>query len=425
MQEEPSRPMIIVVRGKPSSRPGRSKVATQLANYLRYPLFDQDDLAPALQDSLPSSSLQPPQSASQNNLSDSSFKILQQIASAQLRTSKLGVIINSPLTNHFHLDQLKQLANSQGAELMLIQCQPPDEIDDYDVGQRGRKITVDTNEFHMEEFVSEHLLRVRPLPRSVALQPNIGKLNIPKGNLVKTPSLRTAKRVTERIPLRHLHALTYKPKNNEGGALHCKCCQNEISGPFYQCLDCDEYIFDKACAESPDLDQVRQNCPDYLKAREPKEYRFSEICKCNICEEKKLSFLDCHDCLFQTNMKSKFLPIVVNHESHAHPLNLIIMPPSLNYEFGCCGCGEFGKSISYRCYDCNFNLHVGCVSLPRTASSKHDKHTLRLTYDALDHNYWDKSYCVVCKKERNPEQWFYFCPICDTVTHIGCARATD
>ncbi|XVF06190.1 hypothetical protein REPUB_Repub06bG0026100 [Reevesia pubescens] len=428
MQEQPSLPMIIVVRGHSSSSTGRSKVATKLANYLKYSLIDQDVVAKTLQDSFPSSSDLQPLSASQNDLSNLSFNVLYQIASDQLRTSNLGVIINSPLSNHTHLDQLKQLViNSQSAELILIQCRPPDEIDDYDVGGRGRKLTVDTTEpFHVEEFVSQHLHLSPSLPQAAPLQPKTEKPNIPKGSLVKNPSFRPAKRVTERILHRHLHALTLfnKPKN-EVGVLYCKRCQGSISGPYYQCLDCDEYIFDKSCAESA---PVQQKCPDYLKAREPKEYRFSEkqMYKCNICELEKKGFSrDCHDCLFQTNMKGEFLPIVVNHESHAHHLNLIIMPPTLNYEYGCCGCGEFGKSISYRCYDCNFNLHVDCVLLPRIAATRHHEHPLRLTYDALDHDYWEKSYCEACKKERNPELWFYSCPVCDTVTHIGCASATD
>lgn len=420
MPEHLSRPMIITVRGHPSSSNGRSAIATKLASHLKYTLMDQDDVAKTLQDSFPSSS------PAAQNLSELSFKLLRQIASAQVG-SNLGVIINSPHLKHPHLDQLKQLVSSRGGELILIQCRPPDEIDDYDVAG-VRKLTVDTSEpFDVKEFVAEHLWLRPSAAQAIALQAKMEKPNIPRGKLAKTPSLRPPRKVIERIP-RHLHALTLlnKPKN-EGGVLYCKHCQESISGPCYQCRDCDEYIFDKSCAETPsNLEFIRRNCPDYLKATEPKEYGFRETQKCNMCEENKGFSRDCHDCLFQTTMKGQFLPIVVNHDSHAHPLNLIIMPISLNYEYGCCGCGEFGKSISYRCHGCNFNLHVRCVLLPPTACSPHHPlHVLTLAYDALDHNYWEKSYCVVCRKETNPEQWFYSCSLCNIVIHTGCANAAD
>ncbi|KAL4353541.1 hypothetical protein GQ457_06G020250 [Hibiscus cannabinus] len=420
--------MIIVVRGHASSSTGRSKIASQLSNHTNFPLFHQDDVSKALQASFPStsSSIQPPPPpppAPQNDLTLLSFKILHQMASSQLRLNH-GVIINSAISDHIHLDQLNQLAKSQGVDLILIQCRPPDEIDDYDVGAGGRKLTVNTTEpFRVEEFVSQHLPGL-----AVAPQPKAEKPHVPKGKPVKTPSLKHHKRVTESIH-RHLHALVLsnKPKNEDR---NCKRCRQSIPGLCYHCLDCDEYIFHKSCAEDPgNLELV----PDYLKAKDPKGYGFPEKQrhKCSICEEESKGrgfSRDCHDCLFETNMKLKegSLPIVVNHESHSHPLNLIIMPISINYEYGCYGCGEFGKSISYRCYDCNINLHVGCASLPRTASSEHDKHTLRLVYDvaAVDHNYLEKCYCQVCKKEVNPEQWFYSCSICDTVTHIVCASAT-
>ncbi|XVF06873.1 hypothetical protein REPUB_Repub06bG0088700 [Reevesia pubescens] len=363
--------MIVAVKGH--LKETRGVVACELAKHLKYPLIDQEEITSILQNS--------------QHLHDVSFQIVLKIASIQLTELKLGVIISTPLCQETHFHNLKQLAKYADAVLVIIQCLPKDGSNDFDIGGVS-KLIVDTRKqpFVAEDFVSEELDKVK-------------------------------KRL-----YRHLHALIFNKKPTDESNLRCKRCNKVISGPYYQCfLGCDEYIFDKACAELPgDLEHVRKNCPEHLRVSEP-EYLFKELRQCKICKSKDKDFSDsCHDCLFQTNIKGEFLPIIVNHESHAHPLNLVMMPLSYNYEFRCSGCGDFGHSISYRCYDCNFNLHVSCILLPRTISYDYDKHPLRLTYDSLEQNYLDKSYCEACKKERNPEHWFYYCPACESSTHLYC-----
>ncbi|GMI79258.1 hypothetical protein HRI_001595100 [Hibiscus trionum] len=366
-------PMILAVKGHFKS--ARKMVAYELAKHLKYPLIDQDEITPFLQNS--------------QHLDDMSFDIALTIASIQLKVLKLGVIISTPLSQRTHLDNLKKQAESDGAVLVIIQCLPTDESSDFSIEEVPRLI-VDTRKqaFVAEEFVSDELDKIRKRSH------------------------------------RHLHPLTFINKPTDEYEVECNRCQKSISGPYYQCfLRCDEYIFDKACAEHPgDIEHVGKKCPEYLRLTQP-EYLFPKDVRhnCKICKNKGKEFSDsCHDCLFQTNMKGAYLPIIVNHESHAHPLNLVMMPLSYNYEFRCSGCGDFGYSTSYRCYDCNFNLHVSCILLPQTISYEYDKHPLRLTYDSLEQSYLDKSYCEACKKERNPEHWFYYCPACEFTTHLDC-----
>ncbi|XVF42070.1 hypothetical protein PTKIN_Ptkin01aG0330500 [Pterospermum kingtungense] len=367
-------PMILAVKGQ---RELRGEVACKLAKHLKYPLIEQEEITLLLQNS------QHP------NPNDISYEIVHKIASIQLTQLKLGVIINTPLCQETHFDNLKQLENSAGGVLVIIQCLPKDGSKDFDIRGVSRLI-VDTRKqpFVAEDFVSKELDKVR------------------------------------KRKYRHLHALTFNNQLTDEHELRCKRCEKDIQGPSYGCiLGCEDYIFDEACAElKGDLEHAREKCPKYLRVREP-EYLFSKELRhnCSRCRSKQKDFSDsCHDCLFQTNMKGEFLPIIVNHESHAHPLNLVMMPLSYNYEFRCAACGDFGHSISYRCYDCNFNLHVSCILLPLTVHYDYDKHTLRLTYDSLEQNFSDKSYCEACKKERNPEHWFYYCPACESSTHLYC-----
>ncbi|KAG8492404.1 hypothetical protein CXB51_009684 [Gossypium anomalum] len=380
-KENPNFPMIIAVIG-PSSR---SAVACELAKHLECHLIDEDDIIPTLQHSLPSSSTAAV--AESETLKDLFFKLVTQIATTQVIKLNLRLIISTMLPHPFHIDKLKQLADSAAASLAIVQCiQAQDATDGYRF-EGVQKFTVDPKRFDANNFLAEM-----------------------SGKVAKRNST-------------HLHALSlhnnYKPVTESG---KCKRCQKLISVPMYRCMECDEYIFHKSCAEDPDnLKLVRKSCPKYLRAsKEPSEYDLppKKLKSCEMCELNKKDFsVSCRDCIFETNMEGKFLPLIINHESHLHPLNLIMMPPSFDYKFRCCGCGELGKSISYRCYDCNYNLHVGCVLLELTASSSRHSHNLTLVYESLEDTYWDKTSCEFCDKERNPEQWFYYCSTCEIVAH--------
>ncbi|XP_021274884.1 uncharacterized protein LOC110409755 isoform X2 [Herrania umbratica] len=263
MQELVDRPMILAVKGH-LQKP-RVEVACKLAKHLKYPLIDQDEITSVLQTS--------------EHFDEISFDIVLKIASMQLTELKLAVIISTPLSQDTHFDKLKHLEKSAGAILVIIQCLPKDGSSDYDIGGVS-KLTVDTTkQFDVEDFVLKELDKVK-------------------------------KRI-----YRHLHALTFSNKPNIETRLQCKRCREVISGPSYQCiLGCDEYIFDKACAElQVDLEQVRKNCPDYLTRREP-EYLFPRELRqnCNICEYNGREFSDsCHDCLFQTNLKDAMIATLI------------------------------------------------------------------------------------------------------------------
>ncbi|KAA3453044.1 C1-like protein [Gossypium australe] len=379
--------MIIAVIG-PSSR---GAVACELAKHLKFHLIDQDDIIPTLKHSLPSSSAAAV--AESETLNDLFFKLVIQIATTQVIKLNQGLIISTMLSHRSLIDKLKKLADTAAARLVIVQCiQAQDASDGYRF-EGVQKFTVDPKRFVANNFLAEI-----------------------SGKVAKRNST-------------HLHALSlynnYKPFTESGKDLHCKRCQELISGPMYQCMECNKYIFHKSCAEDPgDLKLIRQSCPKNLRAsKEPPGYELppEKLKRCETCELNNKDFcVSCRDCIFETNMEGKFLPLIINHGSHSHPLNLIMMPPSYDYKFGCCGCGELGKSISYRCYDCNFNLHVGCVLLEHTATSIRHSHNLTLVYDSLEDTYWDKNSCDFCNNERKPEQWFYYCSTCEIVAHIGC-----
>ncbi|GLT30068.1 hypothetical protein SLA2020_048900 [Shorea laevis] len=369
--------MVIAVKGHPNE-------AVELAKYLRYSFINHQDIAV----NLPSSS---DKNAAASQLDDDlCFNIVCQVASTQLKM-EIRVVISAPLRNPSHFGQLVKLAQSADASLMVVQYQTLDKKDDFPVRELV-KLLVDTSEpFEVKKLVKQ-MLDAREL-----------------------------------LKLKwHFHALKLytdgKDKQNQN--LHCKRCPEDISGPSYQCVECDKHNFHKSCAElASSLDGLRENCPSYLKGNKPNYKYFSEQHRCESCKVSNSDFSEhCHHCLFQTNMKLGHLPIVLRHNSHAHPLSLIIMPHAHNYQYACCGCGELGECISYRCFDCNFNLHISCVLLQPVLKSIRHIHPLALYYglgeDDLD---YEDSPCNICNNGRNPDNWVYVCEECKWVAHIACA----
>ncbi|GLT90395.1 hypothetical protein SLE2022_083290 [Rubroshorea leprosula] len=385
-------PMIIAVKGHPNeSRSKAVELAKHLRMHLRYSFIDHQDIVSNLQQSLPSSSDKP---AAASQLDDLCFKIICEVASTQLKM-EIRVVISAPLRNPSHFDQLVKLAESANASLMVVQYQTQDKKDDFPVRELVR-LLVDT--FNVEELVEE-MLHARAL-----------------------------------LKLKwHFHALKLYTDGKDERNLHCKRCSENISGPSYRCDECDKHDFHKdnyhkhnfhkTCAElASSLDGLRENCPSFLKGNKPNYKYFSEKHRCESCKVSNSDFSeDCHHCLFQTNMKLGHLPIVLRHNSHAHPLSLIIMPHAHNYKYACCGCGELGECISYRCFDCNFNLHISCVLLQPVLKSIRHIHPLALYYGLGEDDDYEDSQCNICNNDRNPENWVYVCEECKWVAHIACA----
>lgn len=115
-QLETRSPVIVAMKGHPGS--GKSTLAHSLAQLLRCPLIDKDDV----RDCTATLQLTSPTKL----LNDLSYDVIWQIASTQLRLG-LSVIIDSPLSRRTHLDRLLQLASSTGAQVIVIECKPKDE----------------------------------------------------------------------------------------------------------------------------------------------------------------------------------------------------------------------------------------------------------------------------------------------------------
>ena len=84
-------PLIIAMRGPSNGK--KRQIASSLAEFLHYPLIDEEDITSDLETSPSTSS------------NESPFKIITKVTKTQLQL-KLQVIINSSLSQKSHVDQL-------------------------------------------------------------------------------------------------------------------------------------------------------------------------------------------------------------------------------------------------------------------------------------------------------------------------------
>ena len=134
------------------------------------------------------------------------------------------------------------------------------------------------------------------------------------------------------------HPLVYRPNYRGGGT--CCGCQESVYGPSFWCKEegCPQYIHHKSCAE---------------------------------------------------------VPLGLHHPLHPlHPLILFdekTVYPEEREKSRCQVCNESRKEYTYRCYRCDFNLHIKCAILQFEVEFHDHPHQVMLSYVKIHNCY---SNCV-------------------------------
>ncbi|KDP38351.1 hypothetical protein JCGZ_04276 [Jatropha curcas] len=382
---KPQVPFIVAIKDHPGSI-GSRKISHELAEFVRCPLINENDITQTLEKiSIPTPSSSTITQTS-NELSDNlPFEIVSQIALTQLNL-KFNVIINILLFNDTRLNKLIELEHSGKARLIIIQGESNNHQDYYDSGHI-LKVSIEKESFNVNEVVTK-MYNLLDGMRENAKSHN---------KLIRQP-------IND-----HLHelVLSKEPRTNK---ILCRSCSKLISGLSYECAECNEFTFHKLCAESsPDV----KNCPRWLRKMKPKQYDFQKTYKCNNCAEFSE---DCYDCLFQTNVKHGFLPTILHQQRHQHFLNFIIMPFQYNYQYKCCICDKLGSSVSYKCYDCNYDVHVKCI-LPSTTWMRGNDYSL-VSASSYHQDELEKYNCDICHEKIEASQLLYWCEEQDFI-HAG------
>ncbi|XP_038704252.1 uncharacterized protein LOC120000301 [Tripterygium wilfordii] len=464
-----AKPKLISMKGLPCT--GKTTLAKKLAVENDCLLVELDDI------------LYPIADGSRNTLKDEvineiSYQVARNMVAKHLKMAH-NVLLDCPLSHQSHFDLLRQVAVHANAELVIVECRPQDfkwkewinqrqgtssssgaqfktetweeikklkgeRYGDYETGNI-RKVIVDTTMPSLKAF--DELLsstlpsrgkNSRRSPRSRSPSHKIKKgvriIDSRSNRDSARRSNRDGDRRTKSGPrqvgaLNHHHVLNIvnQPSQETDKRASCSGCRKSIPGDsaFYRCNQC-RFQLHKSCAEAPaNLERQLDEKLPFLDP-ETNDYRFPKKywCGSSECEEKQFS-KDCLGCLFKTQLRCGFLPPVVpNHPCHPkHPLLLHIFRSRDNKDFKCRACSERGDSVFYKCKACDIYLHVNCTLLPRIVNSKCHMDTLSLLESSPtdDPDAYDEIYCDACEKERNPNNWIYYCEGCNFATHLDCA----
>ncbi|KAJ9537615.1 hypothetical protein OSB04_030348 [Centaurea solstitialis] len=201
----------------------------------------------------------------------------------------------------------------------------------------------------------------------------------------------------------------------------CDGCVRPISLPYYNCKDGCSFILHKYCAELP-LTLKHQLHPyhslELINADKHDEEKY--ICNGCLCYGNRLAYR-CQPCKFYLDVNCAFLPDVITHESHEHPLCQVIYP--LAY---CLACERSFTGISYACNPCTFVLDMLCaVGSPRFLAHRYCKgDKIPLTYPPIE-NHPEDFYCDICELQMHPMRPLYHCQECKSSFHRRCISRVD
>ncbi|XP_059460245.1 uncharacterized protein LOC132189520 [Corylus avellana] len=212
----------------------------------------------------------------------------------------------------------------------------------------------------------------------------------------------------------HQHGLILSNEKLKKDEL-CDGCIRPISTPFYSCTQCNFFLHNK-CVQLPKYKQHPLH-PHPLTLSSAQSISSLGSLSCDACQRLNTGFIYvCLTCHLTFDLQCCSIPKTLKHEGHQHPLFLAVN--SNRRRCHVCNFISDDKPCMFVCTYCDFTLGFECATLPLVASHKDDDHILKLTYSAEAH--CEEYYCLICEKERDPKQWFYYCAECDFSAHSQC-----
>ncbi|OWM67312.1 hypothetical protein CDL15_Pgr000764 [Punica granatum] len=202
----------------------------------------------------------------------------------------------------------------------------------------------------------------------------------------------------------------------------CTVCGSAVIGLAYYCSTCNSpmlsnqekrFVLHKACAELPQQLEHPFH-PTHTLTLIPGQSDSSFYCDASCRYTKGFAYC-CNECRFHLSLGAVPLKPTLKHQPHEHDLTHFETLGAMQ----CSYCGKRTYRDSYRCVQCNFTVHHGCISI-LPLSIKHDIHfhPLALCDKFIDR--FDEQYCDACETTRRPDRGVYYCAKCNFAAHIGC-----
>ncbi|XP_071696924.1 protein VACUOLELESS GAMETOPHYTES-like [Rutidosis leptorrhynchoides] len=250
----------------------------------------------------------------------------------------------------------------------------------------------------------------------------------------------------------HPHLLKFHKFGLEGASITCTGCKFPCTDdkPIYSCRGCKFYLHEQCFNATRSL--IHSLHPAHPLSLFPSPTYQTGSFICSSCNKRGTGFcFCCTTCEFDLHVhcaynKSKNNSSNSNSDnnnnfqqktgttSHPqdkikikahpnHPLQYLPKPPThadgLN-TCNVCGTDCEANSPTYRCSICDYDAHVGCVSLPETEKRQDHPHELKL----LHVNPYERYECDVCKGMILQNHCMYLCKSgCDYGMHVKCVSA--
>lgn len=224
--------------------------------------------------------------------------------------------------------------------------------------------------------------------------------------------------------------------------IECCVCNNKIqrSPPdvevYYGCTRC-EFFLHKECLDKYPQQTLHplHSCHGLLGLRA------KIFITCSLCDYGGDSYwtlyFQCPKCDFHLCKKcgSTMKSNNIKYEDHEHLLCFVDKIHSQNIK-KCNGhdtycnlpvvsnSNELRGTLSslFRCFDCNFKVHLLCGPLPSTIKHNCHIHPLILV-DSLIEDNSGEYYCDVCETKRDPRIRIYYCEPCKYKAHVACVAS--
>ncbi|KAI3691652.1 hypothetical protein L6452_31452 [Arctium lappa] len=200
----------------------------------------------------------------------------------------------------------------------------------------------------------------------------------------------------------------------------CYGCVRSLTFPYYSCKYGCKFFLHKYCVQLPRTlkHKLHANHPLDLINYGPKDSFY----QCSGCFLYGNIFVyTCKTCKFYLDVNCAFLPQIIKHESHKHPLS-----QDIDLETRCNACFDWFDGIYYSCRACDFQLDLLCaMRSPYSLAHRYCKgHEVPLIYPPIE-DHLEDFYCTICETEIHPKYWLYHCQECDNSFHLGCIGKSD
>ncbi|KAL1825572.1 hypothetical protein ACET3Z_012350 [Daucus carota] len=206
--------------------------------------------------------------------------------------------------------------------------------------------------------------------------------------------------------------------NNGDNSIVCDGCTKPIYATevSYACHLC-KYFLHRYCAKMPkQLQSTRYQ--DGLMLPDISSYFFFICNGCKFPSSGMRMMTEKGD--FQLDIGCASLPRSIKHEAHHHPLTQ--HESGLNKECTACLRDIDDYEIVFGCDKCRFYLHGRCALKPYKIIHRWDRDhplSLNLNLDNIEDHPHDFN-CEYCSEDIDPSAWFYHCRYCDISFHIHC-----